>query len=110
MQQIGHVWRAKPGKIDEYRRVHAVVWPEVEEALKSAGVTKYITFVFGDYLFSYMEVEDYEAMVEQYNVDPAALKWEKEQVGDLIELIEADPATGWPIVLPKVWAMGDGHE
>lgn len=109
MEQVGHVWRARPGKIDEYRKVHATVWPEVEDALRRAGVGTYIIYVWGDYLFSYMEVDDYERMVEQYNQDPAARKWE-EQVGDLIEFIEADPETGWPVVLPRVWALGTGDE
>jgi L-rhamnose mutarotase len=33
MSRIGHVWRAKPGKIDEYKRFHATIWPELEQVL-----------------------------------------------------------------------------
>lgn len=109
MAQVGHVWRVKEGKRDEYHRVHAVVWPETEQALYDAGVTKYVIYAWGDFLFSHMEVDDYNAAVQQYNADPRAAKWE-EQVGHLIEFIEADPDTGWPVVLKEVWELGRGHE
>jgi L-rhamnose mutarotase len=33
MSRIGHVWRAKPGKIDEYKRFHATIWPDLEQVL-----------------------------------------------------------------------------
>lgn len=109
MAEIGHVWRAREGKEEEYRRVHATVWPDVEQALRNAGVTKYVIYGWGSYLFSHMEVDDYKAMVEKYNADPAAQRWE-EQVGHLIEFIEADPDTGWPVVLDEVWQLSGSDE
>ncbi len=104
MQRVGHAWRTKPGKAEEYRRFHATVWPEVEQLFRDNGVTTYVIYQFGDTLFSYMEVEDYERMAAAFNASPDAQRWE-EAVGDLIEYVEADPATGWPIVLPEVWAL-----
>jgi L-rhamnose mutarotase len=104
MQRVGHAWRTKPGKAEEYRRVHAMVFPEVEQVFRDNGVSTYVIYQFGDVLFSYMEVEDYERMAAAYNASPACQKWE-EHVGDLIEYVEADPATGWPIVLPEVWSL-----
>jgi L-rhamnose mutarotase len=104
MEQIAHAWRTKPGKAEEYRQFHATVWPEVEAALREAGVSKYVIYSWGDLLFSYMEVEDYAKMAAAFNADPAAQRWE-EAVGDMIEYVEADPSTGWPIVLPEVWSL-----
>lgn len=102
MTRIGHVYRAKPGKIDEYRRVHATVWPELERLLREAGITTYVIYAWDDVLLSHMEVEDYERMVERFNGDPVAQRWE-EAMGDLIEY--PDGADGWPRVLEEVWAL-----
>lgn len=102
--EIGHVWRAKPGKAEEYQRIHAEVWPEVEELLREAGVRKYVIYAWGDIFFSHMEVEDYDKMVERFNDDPIAQRWEDE-LSDLIEYVEADPATGWPRELDRIWAL-----
>jgi L-rhamnose mutarotase len=104
MAYIGHVWRAKPGKIGEYRRFHAQVWPSLERTLKEAGITTYVIYAFDDILFSHMEVEDYERMVERFNGDPVAQRWE-EEVGELIEYPDADPRTGWPRMLDRVWSL-----
>lgn len=104
MTRIGHVWRAKPGKIDEYRRAHATIWPELEQMLHEAGITSYVIYAWHDILFSHMEVADYDAMVERFNGDPVAQRWE-EHMSDLIEYIESDPETGWPRVLDEVWAL-----
>lgn len=104
MDRVGHVWRAKPGKIDEYRRVHATVWPELDRLLHDAGITTYVIYVWGDVLFSHMEVADYHRMVERFNGDPVAQRWEAE-IGELIEYPEGDSTTGWPRVLDEVWAL-----
>lgn len=105
MERVGQVWRAKPGKAEEYRRVHATVWPEIEKLLREAGVTKYVIYAWGDVMFSHMEVEDYAAMVARFNGDPIAQRWEDE-LADLIEYPDSDPTTGWPQVLDHVWELG----
>jgi L-rhamnose mutarotase len=105
MQRVGQVWRAKPGKIGEYRQVHATVWPELEELFRGAGVSKYAIYAWGDVLFSYMEVEDYAAMVARFNESEIAQRWEVELMADLIEYPDGDPETGWPLVLDEVWAL-----
>ena len=91
MTRIGHVWRAKPGRIEEYKRFHATVWPELEQVLREAGITTYVIYAFDDILFSHMEVEDYDRMVERFNGDPVAQRWEDE-VGELIEYPDSEPA------------------
>jgi L-rhamnose mutarotase len=104
MRYVGHVWRAKPGKIEEYKRFHATVWPELGKLLKDAGIRTYVIYAFDDILFSHMEVDDYDRMVERFNGDPVAQRWE-EEVEELIEYPDADPETGWPRTLAKVWSL-----
>lgn len=105
MKHVGHVWRAKPGKIDEYRRVHATVWPELEQLFRDTGVTKYVIYAWGDVLFSHMEVEDYDELMARFGRSEIAQRWEVELMADLIEYPDGDPETGWPLVLDEVWAL-----
>ena len=107
--RVGHVWRAKPGKIEEYRRVHATVWPELEQLFRDAGVTEYVIYAWGDILFSHMEVADYDAMVAIFNKAEVAERWETEAMGDLIEYPEGDEETGWPRMLDEVWSLSSGR-
>lgn len=102
--RIGNVWRAKPGKIEEYKRVHAKTWPELDVVLREAGITTYVIYAFDDVLFSHMEVDDYDRMIERFNGDPVAQRWE-EEMAELIEYPDADPKTGWPRMLEEVWSL-----
>ena len=46
------------GTIEEYKKYHRAVWPEVLEGLKSTGISKMKIFLFGRRLFMYLETED----------------------------------------------------
>ena len=51
-----------------------------------------------------MEVENYESMVEKFNGNELAQKWEDE-FSELIEYPEVDPSNGWPVALQEVWNL-----
>jgi L-rhamnose mutarotase len=104
MERVGHVWRVRPGMGDEYRRRHATVWPEIDALLREAGVERYTIYAWGDVVFSHLEVPSYAALVERFNGDPIAQRWE-EEMADVLEYPNADPATGWPERLPEVWSL-----
>ncbi|MBS1881330.1 MAG: L-rhamnose mutarotase [Actinobacteria bacterium] len=105
MAFVGHTWRARSNKIDEYRRVHATVGAELEDLLRSAGITEYVIYACGDVLFSHMEVEDYEQAVARLGESDVAQRWEVE-MAELIEYPKGDATTGWPRVLDQVWSLG----
>ena len=46
----------------------------------------------------------YAALVERFNGDPIAQRWERE-MGDVLEYPNADPETGWPERLAEVWSL-----
>jgi L-rhamnose mutarotase len=53
----------QPAHIDEYRRRHAAVWPEMLIALKEAGWHNYSLFLGEDgLLVGYVECEDFDAV------------------------------------------------
>ncbi|MBS1883330.1 MAG: L-rhamnose mutarotase [Actinobacteria bacterium] len=105
MPYIGQVWRVRPGKAEDYRRAHETIWPELETLFHRSGVTHYVIYAWGELLFSHMEVDDYEAMIERFNATEIGREWEVEAMGDLVEYPEVDPATGWPSVLDEVWHL-----
>jgi L-rhamnose mutarotase len=104
MAHVGHVWRIRPGKAEEYARRHATVWPEVEALLRRLGVRTYAIYAWGDVLFSHMDVEDVERLVHEFNADPVAQRWEAE-MSELIEYPNADPQTGWAEQCKEIWSL-----
>nr|WP_221185617.1 L-rhamnose mutarotase [Flexivirga oryzae] len=61
----------------EYRRLHADVWPEVLATLQHAHVSNYSIFLRDGLLFSYLEYtgEDYESDMQAIADDPATQRW-----------------------------------
>jgi L-rhamnose mutarotase len=103
-ERVGHVWRVKPGRADDYRERHRSIWPELDALLRSAGVRSYTIYLHGDLVFSHMEVDDYRRMLEKVAADPVAIRWE-EQFEDILEYRDVDMATGWPRPAVEVWNL-----
>ncbi len=64
-----------PGYIDEYKRRHDELWPELEELLKSSGISEYSIFLDEQSLdlFGVMNVEG--TAREQMSQHPVMKKW-----------------------------------
>jgi L-rhamnose mutarotase len=103
MERVGHVWRVKAGMAEEYARRHRAIWPELEQVLRDAGVTTYTIYLWGELVFSHLECDDFERLVERFNGDPVAQRWE-EEFSDVIEYPSMDP-NGWPERLREVWSL-----
>lgn len=48
MQRVCLTFRLVSGREDEYRRRHVEVWPELEEAIRAAGIVSSVVYVAGD--------------------------------------------------------------
>src|SRR5947199_8821324 len=56
MQRVAFMLKIKPHMIEEYKRRHAAVWPEMLQALREAGWHNYSLFIRDDgLLFGYFE-------------------------------------------------------
>ncbi|MBK8023669.1 MAG: L-rhamnose mutarotase [Chloroflexi bacterium] len=55
MQRFGQIIRLKPEQYDEYKRLHADVWPDVLAKLREANITRYSIYHRGGLLFAYFE-------------------------------------------------------
>ncbi len=90
-----YAWKARvlPGKLEEYRRRHDEIWPELVAVLKEAGICNYTIWQTGDELFGYYECEkgsDYAARVQAES--PVVDRWNL-YMKDVMEM-EMDPVTG----------------
>jgi L-rhamnose mutarotase len=59
-QRSAFVLRVRPEKLDAYLEAHSNVWPEMLEALRSAGIRNYTIFRHGNEVFGYYESDDLE--------------------------------------------------
>ena len=61
MKRICFVLEVKPDRLEEYKRRHRAVWPEMLNALRETGWTNYSLFLREDgLLVGYLETEDFE--------------------------------------------------
>jgi len=79
VQRLGMVIGIRPEKIDEYKRLHAEVWPEVLERLKQTHIKNYSIFLREpeNLLFGYMEYHgnDFNADISELSDDPKTQEW-----------------------------------
>src|SRR5690348_3729132 len=61
MQRICFVLQVKPERLEEYKKRHRQVWPEMQTALRETGWGNYSLFLRDDgLLVGYLETEDFE--------------------------------------------------
>lgn len=82
MKRYAMVIGLKPDKVDEYRQLHAAVWPEVLAMIEQCQIRNYSIFLrqLDDghhYLFSYFEYHgsDFAADSAQMAADPTTQQW-----------------------------------
>lgn len=76
MERIALHTRLKPGAEAEYERVHAVIPPDLDTALREAGVHTWRIWRDGLDLFHVVEVDDYQAMRRALADHPANVPWQ----------------------------------
>lgn len=77
MQRYGMVLKIRPDKIDEYKRYHANVWPEIADMIRQCHIRSYSIYLKDDYLFSYFEYtgDDFNADMARMAADPKTQEW-----------------------------------
>ena len=103
MPDYAWVLGVRPGYEDEYKKRHDEIWPEMEEALRAAGITRYAIFRHGLTLFGHFETADLEATIAALRDSEVNKRWSDYMIP--IMDIQIDPATGFPYLLPKQWSL-----
>ena len=77
MQRYGMVIKVKPEKFQEYKRLHAQVWPDVLRMITECNIRNYSIYHKDGLLFSYFEYvgDDFTADMAKMAADPMTQKW-----------------------------------
>ena len=96
MQRVCFQLQVKPDQIEEYKRRHAAVWPEMLEALAATGWHNYSLFLREDgLLIGYFETPDLQAALAGMEATDVNERWQAEMAEFFAELGDARPDTGF---------------
>ena len=106
MKMERYAWKGivHDGCLEEYKRRHDEIWPEMLEVLKAAGIKNYTIWNVGNELFGYYECEkgvEYAAKVQAES--DVVKKWD-EYMKDIL-IMEKDPVTGAQPLLTQVFSF-----
>jgi L-rhamnose mutarotase len=81
-----------PARLDEYRRRHASVWPEMRAALTETGWRNYTLFLADDgMLIGYLECDDFVAAQAAMAATDVNARWQQEMAGFFLDLGQDRP-------------------
>ena len=77
MKRYGQVIKVRPERFDEYRRLHAAVWPDVLKKIAECNIRNYSIYHKDGSLFSYFEYvgDDFDADMAKMADDETTQKW-----------------------------------
>lgn len=77
MERHGSVIKIKPEMLEEYKRYHSQVWPEVLYIIRKCNIRNYSIYHKDGYLFSYFEYhgKDFKADMEHMAADLKTQEW-----------------------------------
>ena len=78
MKRVGFLLKVKEDMIEEYKRRHEAVWPEMLDAIRRNGWHNYSLFLREDgLLFGYVETPDgFEAALQNLGREEVNTRWQ----------------------------------
>jgi L-rhamnose mutarotase len=101
MARAAFVLRVRPDRIDEYLLAHRQVWPEMLDAIRSAGIRNYTIFRHGTEVFGYIESDDLEHAWRYLADNEVNQRWQTA----MADLLEARVADEGPTLLPEIFRL-----
>jgi L-rhamnose mutarotase len=101
MQRYGSVIGVKPEKLEEYKQLHAAVWPDVLAQIHRSNIRNFSIFLRRiegkHYLFSYFEYigSDFTADMALMAADAATQKWWEHCIPCQIPFEDRAPGEWW---------------
>lgn len=79
MKRYGSVIKVKDEMLEEYKRLHSKVWPEILKKIYECNIRNYSIYYKSGVLFSYFEYigEDFEKDMKLMAEDPKTQEWWK---------------------------------
>ncbi|RIK57568.1 MAG: L-rhamnose mutarotase [Chloroflexi bacterium] len=77
MQRVCFLLKVKPERLEEYKRRHQAVWPDMLDALRDTGWHNYSLFLRDDgLLVGYLETDDFEAARQAMAAREVNARWQ----------------------------------
>jgi len=78
MQRGCFLMHVKPANMDEYKKAHEAVWPEMLEAIRGAGIRNYSLFIRDDgFVVGYLEADDIKEALRKCGETDANARWQE---------------------------------
>jgi L-rhamnose mutarotase len=107
VRRICFTLQVRPDRLEEYRRRHAAVWPEMLDALRAAGWHDYSLFLREDgLLVGYVRTEDLDASLAAMEATEVNSRWQAEMAPFFANLSGGRPDRGF-VVLDEVFNLDD---
>ena len=77
MKRHGQLIRVKTEELEEYKKYHAEVWPEILEMIRKCNIRNYSIYHKDGYMFAYFEYvgTDFAADMAKMAADPKTQEW-----------------------------------
>jgi len=77
MERVCFTLQISRDRVEEYKKAHANVWPEMREALKRTGWHNYSLFIRDDgLLVGYLETPDFKRALADMQLEPINAEWQ----------------------------------
>lgn len=107
MERVCFQLQVKPERVEEYKRRHAAVWPEMLQALKETGWHNYSLFLRPDgLLIGYVETPSIEAARAGMAATEVNARWQAEMAEFFEDLDGVAPDEGF-LRLGEVFHLED---
>lgn len=107
MKRVCFQLQVKPARIAEYRERHAAVWPDMLQALASAGWNNYSIFLRPDgLLIGYFETPSLSAAQAGMADTAVNARWQSQMAEFFEDLGDRAPDTGF-LVLDEIFNLED---
>jgi L-rhamnose mutarotase len=106
MQRVGFKLQIRPEMVDEYKRRHAEVWPDMLQALRETGWTNYSIFLdrADGTLFGYLETPDLDAAKAGMATREVNARWQADMAPFFVALDGKNPDEGF-LLLEEVFHL-----
>lgn len=102
MKRVGAILGLKPEAYEEYKRYHRRIWPEIEQAIREAGITRYSIFHRGGVMFAYYEYtgpeEEYEERMRRLDTAPRMQEWYAVMQQMQLPVPDREPGEWWAVM------------
>ena len=86
MRRVCFTLQVKPERLDEYRRRHAHVWPDLLAALRDTGWSDYSLFLREDgLLVGYLLTDDFDQALAAMDTTEVNARWQAEMADFFVD-------------------------